>query len=94
MKSQNLTPDQYRRTNRIMYIILIMSYTAFIGIECSNITKNTSAAGGELRSVLYAALIIVLGVVVKLKGNQKIAMVIMAISYLIAYPMVAFGNGA
>ena len=94
MKSQNLTPDQYRRTNRIMYIILIMSYIAFIGVECSNIAKNASAAGGGLRSVLYAALIIVLGVVVKLKGNKKITMVLMAVSYLVAYPMVAFGNGA
>ena len=94
MKSQNLTSDQYRRTNRIMYIILVLSYIAFIGIEYSNITKGTSAPGGGVRAAFYGALILILGLIVKFKGNQKIAMVIMAISYLLAYPTVVFGNGA
>ena len=94
MKSQNLTPDQYRRTNRIMYIILALSYIAFIGIEYSNVTKGTSALGGGVRSVVYGVLILALGVILKLKGSRKMAMVIMAISYLIAYPLVVFGNGA
>ena len=40
MKSQNLTADQYRRTNRIMYVILTMSYIAFVGIEYSNANKG------------------------------------------------------
>ena len=94
MKSQNLTPEQYRRTNRIMYIILVMNYIAFIGIESSNLMKNASAPGGVFRSVVYAALILALGVCLKLKGNKKITMVLMAVSYLFAYPMVVFGNGA
>ena len=94
MKSQKLSSDQYRRTNRIMYIILALSYIAFIGIEFSNVTKGTSAPGGGVRSAIYGILILVLGVIVKLKGSQKLAMVIMAVSYLMAYPMVVFGNGA
>ena len=94
MKSQKLSSDQYRRTNRIMYIILTLSYIAFIGIEFSNVTKGTSAPGGGVRSAIYGILILVLGVIVKLKGSQKLAMVIMAVSYLMAYPMVVFGNGA
>ena len=94
MKSQKLSSDQYRRTNRIMYIILALSYIAFIGIEFSNVTKGTSAPGGGVRSAIYGILILVLGVIVKLKGSQKLAMVIMAVSYLMAYPMVVFGYGA
>ena len=94
MKSQNLSPEQYRRTNRIMYIILVLSYIAFIGIEYSNFMKAKAAAGGGIRVAVYIALILALGVLVKLKGSQKVTMVIMALSYLVAYPLVVFGNGA
>jgi len=94
MKSQNLTADQYRRTNRIMYVILALSYIAFVGIEYSNANKGTAAAGGGLRIAVYVALILALGVILKLMGDKKQAMVIMAISYLVAYPLLAFGNGA
>lgn len=94
MKSQNLTPEQYRRSNRTMYIILILSYVAFMGIEYSNMTKGASAPGGGVRCAVYAVLVLLLGIVVKVMGNRKTAMVIMACSYLIAYPLVVFGNGA
>ena len=94
MKSQNLTPEQYRRSNRTMYIILILSYVAFMGIEYSNMTKGASAPGGGVRCAVYAVLMLLLGIIVKVMGNRKTAMVIMASSYLIAYPLVVFGNGA
>ena len=94
MKSQNLTPEQYRRTNRIMYIILSISYIAFIGIEMSNVSKTATVSGGGIRAAIYAILILALGVVLKLLRDKKAAMVIMAVSYLLAYPLVVFGNGA
>ena len=94
MKSQNLTADQYRRTNRIMYVILTMSYIAFVGIEYSNANKGTAAAGGGIRVAVYVALVLAMGVVIKLMGDKKKAMILMALSYLIAYPLLAFGNGA
>lgn len=94
MKSQNLTAEQYRRTNRIMYVILTLCYIFFVGIEYSNMKKGAAAAGGGIRMAVYLVLIIALGVVIKLMGNKKNAMVLMAISYLVAYPLLAFGNGA
>ena len=94
MGSQNLTAEQYRRTNRIMYVILTMCYIFFVGIEYSNANKGTAAAGGGIRMAVYVALILAMGVVIKLMGDKKKAMVIMALSYLIAYPLLAFGNGA
>ena len=94
MQSQNLTADQYRRTNRIMYVILTLCYIFFIGIEYSNASKEIAAAGGGIRMAIYAALILGLGVVIKLMGDKKIAMVLLALSYMIAYPLLAFGNGA
>ena len=94
MKSQNLTADQYRRTNRIMYVILVLSYIFFVGIEVSNAGKGTAAPGGVMRIAVYVALILALGVVIKLMGTKKMAMVLMAVSYLVSYPLLAFGNGA
>ena len=94
MKSQNLTPNQYHRTNRIMYVILTLCYIFFVGIEYSNMAKGTAAAGGGIRGTVYVSLILILGVVLKLMGDKKIAMIIMALSYVIAYPLLAFGNGA
>ena len=93
MKSQNLTPEQYLRTNRIMYIILTMSYIAQCGIEMSNVSKGTSLPGGGIRSVVYIAIILGIGVALKLKGDKNVTMIIMAFSYLIAYPLVVFSNG-
>ena len=94
MKSQNLTSDQYRRTNRIMYAILTLSYIFFAGIDYSNVGKGRAAPGSGIRIAVYVALILILAVVIKLMETKKTAMVIMACSYLIAYPLLAFGNGA
>lgn len=94
MNSQKLSASQYIRTNRIMYGILLMSYIAFIGIEYSNFNKGTVAAGWAIRIAVYAGLLVGLGVVHMLWKDKKRAMVLMAISYVIAYPLLAFGNGA
>ena len=94
LKSQNLSADQYGRANRIMFVILTISYLFFIGIDRSNVDKGVAVAGSGIRTAVYVALILVLGVVIKLMGNKKSAMVIMAVSYLVAYPLLVFGNGA
>ena len=94
MKSQNLTAEQYRRTNRIMYVILTLCYIFFIGIEYSNGMKGVAASGSVGRMAVYAVLILILGVVIKFIGTKKTAMVIMALSYLVSYPLLCFGNGA
>lgn len=94
LNSQKLSADQYRCTNKIMYVILILSYIAFIGIEYSNFTKNESHPGFLFRGGLYIFLLLLLGVVNKIWGDKKRAMIIMALSYLVAYPLLAFGNGA
>lgn len=93
MKSQKLTPEQYRRTNWTMYIILTMSYIAQCGIELSNVSKGTSLDGGGIRTAIYIVLILINGIIFKLKGDKKVTMIIMALSYLPAYSLVVFSNG-
>ena len=94
MKSQKLSVDQYIRTNLIMYAILFMSYAAFVGIEYSNVRKGTVASGWQMRCMIYIGFLIVLGVIYKFKKDKKSTMIIMAVSYLITYPLLVFGNGA
>ena len=94
LKNQNLTANQYSRANRIMFIILSISYLFFIGINSSNVDKGTAASGGGIRTAVFVALILIIGIVVKFRGNTKSAMIVMALSYVVAYTLLVFGNGA
>ena len=93
MKSQNLTSEQYRRTNNTMFLIMTLNCLLCAGIDISNMSKAEFTSAGIGRCVLYFALIPILGGVVKFLGKKKLAMIIMALSYLVIYPTVVFGNG-
>ena len=93
MKSQNLTPQQYRKTNGTMYLIMVLNCILCAGIDISNMMKGAAAGTTYVRCIIYFLFIPILGAVVKIFGDKKLAMVIMAVSYLTIYPIVVFGNG-
>lgn len=93
MKSQKLTERQYRKTNWSMYIMMILSCILCVGIDVSNMSKGGVTTSGIIRCALYIFFIPALGIMVKFLGEKKIAMIIMAVSYLLIYPVVVFGNG-
>lgn len=93
LASQNLTPDQYRRTNKIMYIIFVLSCLLYTYIDFSNTTKGAVIAGSTVRCIVYLSFIVILTIVIKVFRDKKTAMVIMALSYLVVYSTVVFGNG-
>ena len=93
MKSQNLTPLQYKRTNGTMFLIMALSCILCAGIDFSNMSKGLSDSSSYLRCAVYLAFIPILGVVAKVWGEKKIAMVVMALSYLVVYATAVFGNG-
>ena len=94
MKSQNLTPQQYLRTNRTMFLIMALSYILCVGIDLSNMSKGLSDSFSYLRCAVYLGMTLVIGLCVKFLGEKKISMIIMALSYLVVYSVVVFGNGA
>ena len=94
MKSQNLTPQQYLRTNRTMFLIMALSYILCVGIDLSNMSKGLSDSFSYLRCTVYLGMTLVIGLCVKFLGEKKISMIIMALSYLVVYSVVVFGNGA
>ncbi len=93
MKSQNLTPQQYRRTNTTMFFIMALSCILCTGIDISNMMKGASAGSTYARCAVYLVFIPLLGILVKLKGDKKIAMITMALSYLVVYTTLVMGNG-
>lgn len=93
MKSQNLTKRQYRKTNWAMYIIMVLACILCTGIDVSNMSKAEFTTMGIVRCVIYLIFIPILGIMNKFLCEKKIAMIIMALSYLLIYPVCVFGNG-
>ena len=93
VRSQDLTPEQYRRINWAMYIIMVLCCILCLGIDVSNMSKATFNTAGYIRCGIYVFVIVFLGIMVKLLKEKKIAMIIMALSYLVIYPLLVFNNG-
>ena len=94
MKRQKLTPEQYKRTNTTMLLILVLSFIIYAGVDVSNMIKDGFGAMGIIRCSVYAIIIIFDAIVVKVLSKKKSAMLIMALSFLVAYAVLVFGNGA
>jgi len=94
MKRQNLTAEQYKRTNKTLFLILTVCYLIYVAVEASNISKGANAASAFIRCGVYVAIIVANGVVVKLQSTKKITAIFMALTFLVAYAVLVFGNGA
>lgn len=94
-RRQTLTPEQYKRSNKTMFFVLTIVYLICVCVEMNNLSKgvNTSAMA-LLRSGIYAALVVANGIVVKLLGSKKPAMLFMALTFVLGYAVLVFGNGA
>ena len=90
IKRKNLTPEQYLVANRTMAIILTVCYLVYTVVE---ITNGHTDAFGIVRIGVY--LICAFGnfFMLKVNGRTKRAMVIMAISFIIAYSLLVLNNG-
>ena len=93
MKSQKLTKRQYRKTNWVMYILMVLACILCTGIDVSNMSKAEFTTVGIVRCVIYLIFIPVLGIMNKFLCEKKIAMILMAVAYLIIFPICVFGNG-
>ena len=93
MKKQKLTPQQYQRANKIMCIICAICYLIFSVVELNNM-KGVLNVMGLVRCAFYIGVIIMNVLVVKFFGQKKLAMLIMAYAYVVAYVVLVFGNGA
>lgn len=93
IKRQALTQEQYKRANRVMCMILAICYLVYIIVEVMNIGKFGMSTGLIARCVLYAVMMVASVVTYKLLSSNKKCMIIYAVSFLIAYAFLVFGNG-
>lgn len=90
IKRKQLTPEQYWMANKTMAIILVICYLIYSGVEFTN--GHTDMVG-KVRIGLYVLFAIGNFFMLKVNGRTKRAMVIMAISFIIAYSLLVLNNG-
>lgn len=93
MRRKQLTPEQLRRTNRVMAMILALCYAVYVLIETNAMVGNGFTAFGVFRCGLYVFLMLADLVMLKIKANTRIMTYYLAISFIVVYTLFAFGNG-
>lgn len=92
IQRQKLTDRQYLRANRVMCLILVVSYIVYIIVEMINAKSGTSTdPTGRYIFYGFSALVAILLSIIK--PTKKITTVIMASTYLISFGLLVFGNG-
>ena len=92
-KKQNLTQEQYKKSNRVMSIVLIISYIVYIIVELLNMGRFESNNAWMIRCGVYVAMIIATLVSCFALSKKKVCMIVLALSFLVAYATLVFGNG-
>ncbi len=93
IKRQTLTQEQYRRANRVMCMILAISYLVYVVVEITNINKFGMSTGLIARCVLYGIMFVATIIIYKIMATKKSCMIIFALTFLITYGVLVFGNG-
>lgn len=93
LNRQELTPEQYRRANSVMMMILTVSYLIYTVIEFMNKDADTNMTMFYLRCGLYLGFALAIQIIVRLNMYKKSSMVFMAFTFIFAYIGVVVGNG-
>lgn len=88
-----ITPSQYARANKVLMVIMILSYITYIIVEVLNINKFGFTNATLIRCGLYVIAAISGCIVYKLKKDQKFCMLFITICFGITYPTLVLSNG-
>lgn len=88
-----ITPSQYARANKVLMVIMILSYITYVIVEILNVNKFGFSVGTLIRCGLYIVSAIAGCIVYKLKRQEKFCMLFIAINFAITYPTLVFANG-
>ena len=93
IKRKALTPSQYARANKVLLVIMILSYISYVVVEIININKNGFSIAVQVRCGIYI-LAAISGIVMYIKNRtKKLCMLFIAISFGITYPLLVLSNG-
>jgi len=76
-----------------MSMILIVSYLVYVIVEISNMGSTGINSGLIGRCAVYAAMLVVAFLAYLTLRTKKICMIVLALSFLVAYATLVFGNG-
>lgn len=88
-----LTPSQYARANKVLMVIMILSYITYVVVEILNISKFGFSIATQVRCGLYILAAIAGCIVYKLKKEEKFCMLFIAICFGVTYPTLVLSNG-
>ncbi len=95
IKRKELTPEQYRRANKVMCVILVICYVVFIAVDYSNIARaGEETSGVTYRIALYGLFAVFSVIVYRIWATKKVCMILLALSILIPYGALVFSNSA
>ena len=89
---QQLTDRQYSRANRVMCLILMVSYIVYVIVEIINV-KSGLSTNPTGRCVFYGFSALVALLLSIIKPTKKFTAIIMALMYLTSFGLLVFGNG-
>ena len=92
-KKKNLTPEQYERTNKTMFIILACCYISYAVIDVSNMMKEKIDTWGIIRCAIYVGVVVLYFIILKMNGKKKSTMIFYALTFLVVYGILVFNNG-
>lgn len=88
MKKKLLSPEQYRRTNRVMGMILILSYFIYGAVEVLEIARTGAAAGGNvIRIIYYIVMMGMYAFMMRKRPYARSTMLIFASTFTLSYGM-------
>ena len=91
-QKHDLTPQQYKRANKTMGFILVLSYLIFFYVEKNNIDRVGAGTPIYVRCGVYAAAILVNLIAYKALTRSINAMRIYAVMFVVAFSTLAMGN--
>ncbi len=93
MKKQQLTPEQYKRANKVLMLVLSVISVIFILVEMNDSYHGNMEPGNYVRIAVFLINIIAINIFVRLNADRRSAMLFMSVAILITYCILVFGNG-
>ena len=91
VKRKNLSPEQYRKANQTMVVILTVCYLFYVVVELMNVSDGR--IDHWFRIAVYVIICLSERIVVKKNGEKRSTMLYLAITFLIAYLFLVMNNG-
>ena len=90
---QTLSPEKYKRANRVLRMMLSAVYLIFIVIEFYAMSTGDAGTERYVRIGVNAAVLLATNIFVRIFKERKFSMVLMAVCFAIVYILEVLGNG-